>query len=119
MYHSKNGDEVEEVDLEKPLMYADRFRIRHPGVQWDAHPPHVDGTCLLSAIGQLSDWDDIVGGGIERWEDKFFRGCFADILSGNWREHDPYDLQNRIHARSSLYKRPNQVKPIQTCQRLR
>ncbi|TFK91415.1 DUF1479-domain-containing protein [Polyporus arcularius HHB13444] len=98
MYHSKNGDEVEDVDLEKPLMYADRFRIRHPGVQWDAHPPHVDG------------------GGIERWEDKFFRGCFADILSGNWREHDPYDLQNRIHARSSLYKRPNQATVFRTYQ---
>ena len=44
MYHSKSGNKVEDVDLDKPLMYADRFRIRHPGVQWDAHPPHVDGT---------------------------------------------------------------------------
>ena len=46
MYHSKSGNKVEDVDLDKPLMYADRFRIRHPGVQWDAHPPHVDGTYL-------------------------------------------------------------------------
>ena len=44
MYHSKSGNKVEDVDLDKPLMYAERFRIRHPGVQWDAHPPHVDGT---------------------------------------------------------------------------
>lgn len=51
----------------------------------------------------------ISGGGIERWEDETFRLCFDDILSGNWREHDPYDLVNRINARSSLYGRPNQV----------
>ena len=56
------------------------------------------------------------GGSIERWEDKFFRGCFADILTGNWRAHDPYDLENRIHARSSLYRRPNQVSVTQSLQ---
>ena len=97
MYHPKSGQKLEDVDLQTPLMYADRFRIRHPGVQWDAHPPHVDG------------------GGIERWEDKFFRGCFEDILTGNWRSHDPYDLENRIHARSSLYRRPNQVSVALLC----
>ncbi|KAI0749829.1 DUF1479-domain-containing protein [Daedaleopsis nitida] len=98
MYHTRNGDKVEDVDLDTPLMYADRFRIRHPGVQWDAHPPHVDG------------------GSIERWEDSCFRNCFADILNGNWRAHDPYDLQNRIHARTSLYKRPNQATVFRTYQ---
>ncbi|OBZ72402.1 Uncharacterized protein YbiU [Grifola frondosa] len=90
MYHVKSGAKIENVDLDTPLSYADRFRIRHPGVQWDAHPPHVDG------------------GSIERWEDKVFRNCFAEILSGDWRKHDPYDLENRINARSSLYNRPNQ-----------
>ncbi|KAH9945206.1 uncharacterized protein BXZ73DRAFT_86740 [Epithele typhae] len=98
MYHPKTEQKLDDVDLNTPLMYADRFRIRHPGVQWDAHPPHVDG------------------GGIERWEDKFFRGCFEDILTGNWRAHDPYDLENRIHARSSLYKRPNQATVFRTYQ---
>ena len=43
MYHVKSGEQVENVDLTTPLNYADRFRIRHPGVQWDAHPPHIDG----------------------------------------------------------------------------
>ncbi|KAH9902605.1 DUF1479-domain-containing protein [Cubamyces lactineus] len=98
MYHVKSGENVENVDLTTPLNYADRFRIRHPGMQWDAHPPHVDG------------------GSIERWEDQVFRNCFADILSGNWREHDPYDLRNRINARSSLYKRPNQSTVFRTYQ---
>lgn len=51
------------------------------------------------------------GGAIERWEDKVFRTCFADILSGNWRQHDPYDLDGRINAKSSMYGRANQVSP--------
>ena len=42
-YHVKSGQTVENVDPSVPLSYADRFRIRHPGMQWDAHPPHVDG----------------------------------------------------------------------------
>lgn len=37
------------------------------------------------------------------------RKCFEKILTGEWREHDPYDLQGRLDARSSLYGRPNQV----------
>ncbi|KAM5544876.1 hypothetical protein V8D89_001774 [Ganoderma adspersum] len=98
MYHTKNGESAQGIDLETPLMYADRFRIRRPGIQWDAHPPHVDG------------------GGIERWEDEAFRACFHDILSGNWREHDPYNLENRIHAKSSLYARPNQATVFRTFQ---
>ena len=48
LYHAKNGETLQDVDLDTPLMYADRFRIRHPGVQWDAHPPHVDGASLLN-----------------------------------------------------------------------
>ena len=47
MYHTKNGEKLEGIDLDTPLMYADRFRIRKPGVQWDAHPPHVDGEHLI------------------------------------------------------------------------
>jgi hypothetical protein len=49
------------------------------------------------------------GGSIERWEDESFRKCFADILSGNWRAHDPYELEGRLDARTSLYGRPGQV----------
>jgi len=98
MYHVKTGGKVDNVDLSTPLSYADRFRIRHPGNQWNGHPPHVDG------------------GSIERWEDKIFRTCFADILSGNWPDHDPYDLEGRINARSSLYGRPGQSTVFRTYQ---
>lgn len=82
---------LKDVDLNVPLAYADRFRIRHPGVQWDAHPPHIDG------------------GGIERWEEPHFRSCFESILKGDWERHDPYDLTGRLNAKTSLYGRPNQV----------
>ena len=39
---------LEGVDLNIPLTYADRFRIRKPGTKWvfDFNPPHVDGACL-------------------------------------------------------------------------
>ena len=49
------------------------------------------------------------GGAIERWEDGALRACFADILRGDWKTHDPYDLDGRINARSSMYGRENQV----------
>ncbi|CAL1716090.1 unnamed protein product [Somion occarium] len=98
MYHLKSGAKLEDVDLSTPLSYADRFRIRNPGGQWNAHPPHVDG------------------GAIERWEDKTFRTCFADILNGDWRKHDPYDLEGRINARSSMYGRENQSSIFRTYQ---
>ncbi|KZT07579.1 DUF1479-domain-containing protein [Laetiporus sulphureus 93-53] len=98
MYHVRSDAKIENVDLSTSLTYADRFRIRHPGVQWDAHPPHVDG------------------GGIERWEDPTFRNCFAELLSGDWRSHDPYDLENRINARTSMYGRVGQSTVFRTYQ---
>ena len=49
------------------------------------------------------------GGSIERWEEKTFRKCFQDILSGDWRRHDPYELEGRLDAKTSLYGRPDQV----------
>lgn len=56
--------------------------------------------------------DTASGGGIERWEDPTFRKCFEDLLSGDWRDHDPYDLENRINARSSMYGRVGQVSRV-------
>ena len=51
----------------------------------------------------------LVGGGIERWQDHAFRACFADILGGEWRKHDPYDLVARVNAKESLKERENLV----------
>ncbi|THH13880.1 hypothetical protein EW146_g6392 [Bondarzewia mesenterica] len=102
LYHIKGEEKLNGVDLSTPLSYADRFRIRHPGTQWNAHPPHVDGTFSR--------------GTIERWEDEAFRTCFSDILNGNWRNHDPYDLEGRINANTSIYGRPNQASIFRTFQ---
>ncbi|KAJ7710084.1 hypothetical protein B0H14DRAFT_3641410 [Mycena olivaceomarginata] len=81
LYHSTSGQKVEGVDLAMPLSYADRFRIRHPGSPWHRHPPHID--------------------------DEKFRTCFADIVSGQWTKHDPYALETRLEALTSLYRKPN------------
>ncbi|KAH8091349.1 DUF1479-domain-containing protein [Cristinia sonorae] len=98
MYHLSSDTELRDVDLSTPLTYADRFRMRHPGGEWNGFPPHVDG------------------GSIERWEDPMVRTCFSEILSGEWRKHDPYDLDGRINARTSLYGRENQSSIFRTYQ---
>ncbi|THV05658.1 DUF1479-domain-containing protein [Dendrothele bispora CBS 962.96] len=98
LYRDPADSKLEGVDLSAPLTYADRFRIRHPGGSWDTFPPHIDG------------------GSIERWEDPAFRACFSDILSGNWRQHDPYALLGRLNARASLYQRPNRASIFRTFQ---
>ncbi|KAG8937103.1 hypothetical protein FRC02_006303 [Tulasnella sp. 418] len=38
------ADDDSVVDLNQPLSYADRFRIRNPSkIPWGAHGPHIDG----------------------------------------------------------------------------
>lgn len=51
LYHVKSGKPLEGVDLNVPLVYADRFRIRHPGLGWNNFPPHVDGAFHNTNIG--------------------------------------------------------------------
>ncbi|KAJ7275778.1 hypothetical protein C8J57DRAFT_1449269 [Mycena rebaudengoi] len=98
LYHTSTDEKLEGVDLSTPLTYADRFRIRHPGGHWGGFPPHVDG------------------GSIERWEDANFRACFKDILAGDWKKHDPYALEPRLNARTSLYNLPGRSTIFRTFQ---
>ncbi|KAK0472078.1 DUF1479-domain-containing protein [Armillaria novae-zelandiae] len=98
IYHYDGELERDGVDLSEPLSYADRLRMRHPGVQWDIHPPHIDG------------------GAIERWEDSSFRSVYKHIFEGNWRKHDPYDLRGRINAKHSLHNRVGQATIFRTFQ---
>ncbi|KZT33239.1 DUF1479-domain-containing protein [Sistotremastrum suecicum HHB10207 ss-3] len=98
LYGAPDGNIPEGVHLDQPLSYADRFRIRHAGGRWNDHKPHIDG------------------GSIERWEDDEFRNCFAEILQGDWRKHNPYNITNRLNAKSSLYGRPNQSSVFRTFQ---
>jgi hypothetical protein len=86
-----------------PLSYADRLRIRQPRVvygtnEWTRFPPHVDG------------------GGIERWEDPTFRQCFQTIFEGKWRDHNPFHLDDRLNAKSSMYGRSNHASIFRTWQ---
>jgi hypothetical protein len=51
-----------------------------------------------------------LGGSIERWQDPIFRTSFEEILKGNWKNYDAFNLQGRLGARTSMYGRPNQVR---------
>lgn len=42
-------EKMEGIDLDVPLVYADSFHIRRPGVQWNVHPPHVNGVSAFPA----------------------------------------------------------------------
>ena len=128
LYHAQVGEKKNEqsantmkgVDLNTPLTYADRFRIRKPGAHWnfDFNPPHVDGELSYFASYHFVCSFKIppVGGTIERWEDPFFRKCFENIFNGSWRDHDPYALEGRLDARTSLYARPTQSSTFRTFQ---
>ncbi|KAF8318653.1 DUF1479-domain-containing protein [Clavulina sp. PMI_390] len=88
------------VDLSTPLVYADRFRIRKPNKDaWTVHPPHIDGAS------------------VEKWEDdKLREGCYRDILDGNWKQHNPYDMRGRLIGNADKYGRPNQASVFRTWQ---
>ncbi|KAF9266403.1 DUF1479-domain-containing protein [Marasmius fiardii PR-910] len=96
--YSSPEERLDGVDMSTPLTYADRFRMRHPGGHWGAFPPHVDG------------------GSIERWETPAFRSCFSEILSGNWRAHNPYDWSSRLNACKSLHHKPHHASIFRTFQ---
>jgi len=53
---------------------------------------------------------------MERWEDPGFRNVYSDILKGDWKAHDPYDLGKRINMNSNIYKRPGQSTVFRTFQ---
>ena len=57
--------------------YADRIRRRPPGSASLGLSPHVDG------------------GSVERWLDPYYRNVYRHVLSGNWRDYDPYDAAFR------------------------
>jgi len=81
LWHSANG----EVDVDRPLTYCDRLRIRKAGDRSFTLGPHVDG------------------GSTERWEDEEYRKVYRDILSGHWEQYDAFDATHRASARYDLY----------------
>jgi hypothetical protein len=64
-------------DPERLPVYADRLRRRPPGSESLGLSPHTDG------------------GSVERWLDPNFRQVYRHVLSGHWREYDPFDAAFR------------------------
>ncbi|KAL0580982.1 hypothetical protein V5O48_001074 [Marasmius crinis-equi] len=88
LWHTSNP--AADVSLDTPMSYFDRLRIRLPGDKMFTLGPHVDA------------------GSVERWEDPTYRRCFKNILEGNWKAHDSYDVWPRINAKGDLYQAPSQ-----------
>ncbi|QRV76131.1 hypothetical protein RhiJN_04146 [Ceratobasidium sp. AG-Ba] len=93
-----HASESSAVSLSSTLVYADRFRMREPGVLWTLHSPHIDG------------------GSIEKWEDPILRKCFDTILAGDWGKYDPFDFTHRLEGNTDMYNRPNQSSVFRTWQ---
>jgi hypothetical protein len=60
-------------DPDRLPVYADRLRRRPPGSESLGLSAHCDG------------------GSVERWIEPNFRRVYRHVLSGNWREYDPFD----------------------------
>ncbi|KOS18002.1 Uncharacterized protein ESCO_002841 [Escovopsis weberi] len=75
-----------QINLDIPLSYVDRLRIRQPGDKSFALGPHIDG------------------GSVERWEaDGYGRGAVYDeVLNGQWERYDAYDAAGRVDAVNDL-----------------
>lgn len=80
-------DEDTEVDLSSQALYADRFRVRHPG-EAGTLPHHLDN------------------GSIERWEDEENSQTFRAIWEGRWEDYDAFDMNHRAEACIDLYGGP-------------
>ena len=77
IWHTSGQSEVD-VDLEQPVTYIDRLRIRQPNDSLVRQLPHIDG------------------GGIERWQDGSYRKVYRHILEGDWKDFDPFEVDYRV-----------------------
>ncbi|KAK5995420.1 putative YbiU-like protein [Cladobotryum mycophilum] len=75
------------INLDIPISYADRLRIRQPGDGSFALGPHMDG------------------GSVERWEREGYGrgGVYDAVFEGRWDEYDGWDASSRVDAVSDLY----------------
>ncbi|KPI34620.1 uncharacterized protein AB675_4941 [Cyphellophora attinorum] len=71
-------------DLDSQVVYADRFRIRRPGLEYTLNA-HQDS------------------GAIERWEDPSYRACYQKIFEGKWEDYDAWAADHRSKAKTDLY----------------
>ncbi|KAK6581331.1 hypothetical protein PZA11_006022 [Diplocarpon coronariae] len=80
------GQDIE-IDLSSQALYADRFRVRHPGDSRTL-PAHLDN------------------GSIERWEDEENSRTFRAIWEGKWEDYDAWNMDHRAQAVIDLYGGP-------------
>ena len=85
LWHSTDKEAL--ISTSRPLVYADRVRIRQPGDSGFALGPHIDG------------------GSLERWEPGGYGlgGVYDKIWQGDWEKYDPWEASSRIPAVSDLY----------------
>jgi hypothetical protein len=85
LWHSTNP--AAQISISRPLVYADRLRIRKPGDASFALGPHVDG------------------GSVERWEPDGYGlgGIYDAIWAGNWEQYDPWEAGARVPVVSDRY----------------
>ncbi len=69
-----------DVNLNMPVMYVDRLRMRPPGDSALTLPPHIDG------------------GGVHRWKDDRYRQVYRQILKGDIDGFDPFEIDDRLAA---------------------
>lgn len=81
---SSTGGQVS-MDMNRPLTYGERLRIRAAGDKSFTLGPHVDG------------------GSVERWEDEEYRRVYEHILACDWEKFDAWDATHRAEARCDMY----------------
>lgn len=69
----------------EPLSYSDGIRDRPPGQKFLGLGPHIDAGSLC------------------RWADSGYRNAYRNIFSGNYRNHDAFDLEVRKTANQILF----------------
>ena len=67
-------------DPSRQLSYADRIRRRQPGDSSFGLSPHVDS------------------GSVERWLVPAYQKVYRHVLSGHWRDYDPWDAAYRTEV---------------------
>ena len=67
-------------DPKQQIDYCDRVRMRQPGDNTLGLSPHLDA------------------GSIERWVQEGYQKVYANIFSGQWQKHDPFDGEHRVVA---------------------
>ncbi|KAF4990006.1 hypothetical protein FDECE_14521 [Fusarium decemcellulare] len=84
LWHVSRDDAL--FDMASQVVYADRFRIRHPS---------KDQEYTLNAHQD--------SGAMERWEDPEYRACYQKIFEGKWEDYDPWNADHRSDAKTDLY----------------